>query len=152
MTSLCPASIGGLLQGSLATGLSGWPLRLFVRLGDLGPAFLPKGQVGRHFRAIARNGRVLLASDLPATAWAGRCARARLQTWHKVILPGSPPEPYGILMCLWTLKDAASERFYEGHLQQAADASLPLCLELGGRRWLGFRRRDPGAEVILPEG
>src|SRR6266852_7742663 len=82
--------------------LAAWPLTLPVVLCNLRPRFLPKGTVGRSFRAVARNGRVLLCSDRPVDELEGRAAVVRLQTWHKVILPGDAPSPYGILVCTRT--------------------------------------------------
>ena len=89
--ALVPA-VSDLLQGSLIEG-DRWPLSFVAVLCDLRPRFLPKGQVGRGYRAIARNGRVLLASPLPLPAWIGQVGRLRLQTWHKAILPGESPRP-----------------------------------------------------------
>src|SRR4051812_28608096 len=89
-----------LLGGPALDAGTPWPLVLRAVLCDLRPRFLPKGVVGAGHRAVARNGRVLLCSDRPAAELAGQVARVRLQTWHRAILPGDVPEPYGILLCV----------------------------------------------------
>ena len=58
----------GLLSGPLSRAGT-WPILLRVRCCDVRPVFLPKGRVGRHYRAVARNGRVLLASDRGLASW-----------------------------------------------------------------------------------
>jgi hypothetical protein len=132
-------AIDNLVWGPLrATGT--WPLLVRVRWCDLRPAFLPKGQVGRGYRAVARNGRVLLASDQPLAALAGRVARARFQKWHKAILPGELAEPYGVLLCV---RDDDSEQEgpeYDARLVQTQAESFALAVALGGLRVLELRR------------
>src|SRR5262249_49179285 len=95
--------LGELCWGPLAETASG-PLVLTARLGELRPHFLPTGGVGRGYGAVARNGRILLASHVPVTELAGRVAVMRLQTWYRALLPGDVPEPYGLLLCV---RDAA---------------------------------------------
>jgi hypothetical protein len=117
------------------------PLVFSASLGDLRPRFLPKGQVGRGHRAIARNGRVLLASDLPVQQLAGRVARVRLDVWHKAILPGDLPTPYGLLLCIRTGPGLGN--LYEGRLvPEAGPSSLSesarLALDVGGGMVLEF--------------
>jgi hypothetical protein len=139
---------GPLLGGSvecLGRGLS-----LDAVLCDLRPALLPKGTVGRHHRAVARNGRVLVASTLPPGELAGRAARLRLSYWHRRILPDDPPEPYGLLACVRPL---GAEAAYQGVLAGAAVPDALLSIDLGGGRVLSFTRRqeaDPGQGSFSP--
>src|SRR6266852_3979985 len=90
----------GLLWGRLLASNPAWPLHFSALLGDLRPRFLDKGRVGRSHRAIARNGRVLLVSELPLEALANNVVRIRLQVWHRALLSGDAPEPYGWLLCV----------------------------------------------------
>ncbi|HEV2949452.1 MAG TPA: hypothetical protein VGX70_18900, partial [Gemmataceae bacterium] len=54
-----------LIRGSLLESVDSESIRFGAILGDLRPRFIPKGQIGHGYRAIARNGRVLLASTQP---------------------------------------------------------------------------------------
>src|SRR5262245_62037945 len=105
-----PERLRPLLSGPLVES-AGWPLVLHPALCDLRPRFLAKGQVGRGGRAVARNGRVLLAADRPLPELAGRAAHVRLQTWHRALLPGDPPEPHGILLCLREITETTSRLY-----------------------------------------
>ena len=89
-----------LVWGPLLASPQALPLTLHTRLCDLRTRFLPKGAVRQGHRAIARNGRVLLATDRPLAELADRPAQVRLQVWHRAILPGDAPAPYGILLCV----------------------------------------------------
>src|SRR5207253_2064575 len=109
-----------------------------ARLGDLRTRFLPKGQVGRGHRAVARNGRVLLASDLPVTDLAGRVAAVRLQTWHRAILPGDVPEPFGLLLCVRVNPQPDGVPGWSMQLVDAREASGDLVVEVGGGKVLDF--------------
>ena len=128
--------VSDLLCGPLVDS-GDWPLNLRVMMCDLRPRFLAKGQAGRGYRAISRNGRVLLASRLPPVDWIGRTAHLRLLTWHKRILPDEPPEPYGILLCL---DPALSDRPCEAYQCRLgpANESSDLQLEVGGGLCLLF--------------
>jgi hypothetical protein len=117
-----------------------WPLALAAELCDLTPRFLPKFTVGRGHRAVARNGRVLLASHWPLAELAGRRVRLRLQTWCRAILAGEPPEPYGVLLSVGDLPPSSSEFFYETCLVNRSDERADLSLQLGGGTMLEFRR------------
>ena len=128
--ALVPA-VSDLLDGSLIEG-GRWPLSFLAALCDLRPRFLPKGQVGRGYRAIARNGRVLFASPLPLPAWIGRLGRLRLQTWHKAILSGESPRPYGVLVCLQPVDVAVGPAAYQCRLQSAPVEPFALKLDVGG--------------------
>src|SRR5437773_84201 len=102
--SLFPRSaVGGPLLGPSPDRLE-HGLCLDVRLCDLRPALISKGGVGRHYRAVARNGRVLVASPLPPADLAGRVVRLRLSYWHRRILPGEAPEPFGLLLVVRPLE------------------------------------------------
>jgi hypothetical protein len=126
-----------LLHGPLLTEAA-WPLQLRVRLCDFRPRFLPKGTAGRGYRAIARNGRVLLASDLPLAELPGRVARVRLQTWHRAILPGDRPKPHGLLLCVRAAEDVLPR--FRARLVREDEAPCDLRVALGGGLVLEFRR------------
>jgi hypothetical protein len=136
-----PPEVGQFLSGPLASA-GPFPLALRALLCDLRPRFLVKGAVGRGFRAVARNGRVLLASDLPLADLAGRTARVRLQTWHKAILPEDPPEPYGVLLCVRGEPRPDGDPCYLTRLERKApfpEESHPdLILDVGGGMVLTF--------------
>src|SRR5260370_18700991 len=117
-----------LIWGSLLVGQDSNPapqpsayesLCLRAVLCDLRPRFLHKCRVGRGYRAVARNGRVLLASDGPVTDLGGRVALVRLQTWHRAILPGDALQPYGLLLCVRTT-EAGGEPGYAAQLVRLA--------------------------------
>ena len=127
-----------LIRGPLLTAGAPWPLSLRVLLCDLRPRFLAKGQAGRGHRAIARNGRVLLAADRPPGELAGRCTRLRLQTWHRAILPGERPKPHGLLLCVRPVDNEDPE--FETRLVRLSEGSGDLILEVGGGLVLEFRR------------
>jgi hypothetical protein len=134
------ALLNSLLQGPLWSATNLWPLTLDARLCDLRPRFLSKGRVGRGYRAIARNGRVLLASDGTLVELADRPARIRVQTWHKPILPGDRPEAYGILLGVRALDDAVELDIYTARLASPSQEPCDLALEVGGGLRLEFRR------------
>jgi hypothetical protein len=133
--------VSELLCGPLAVK-GAWPLVLAARLCDLRPLLLPKGRAGRGYRAIARNGRVLLASDRPVEELRGRVAVVRLQTWHRAILPGDLRQPYGILVCVHDGRGPTTEPVYQTQLVPAGTDPFDLGLDLGGGRTLVFQRRD----------
>src|SRR5260370_35938255 len=87
-----------LIWGRLLESAEAESILFHAILCDLRPRFIPKGRIGRGYRAIARNGRVLLTSRLPLEALVGREAVIRLQPWRKIILPGEKPQVYGILL------------------------------------------------------
>jgi|SRR5579864_7372106 len=139
-----------LLEGPLL-GSGIWPLNLRAIMCDLRPRFLPKGQVGRGHRAIARNGRVLLASSLPLVEWTGRVAELRLQTWRKIILPHEPPQPYGIVLSLRPAAEIADMVVYECVLTSAGVEPHQLQIDVGGRMVLTVRSRLTSTAVTSPE-
>jgi hypothetical protein len=136
--SISTPGISGLVHGRLFTS-GNWPLILEARWCNVRPAFIPKGQVGRHYRAISRSGRILLASDRSLAELAGRLVRVRLQTWHKVILPGTRAEPYGILLCVQEISAPGPGPYYEATLGEPGDDNADLSLEVGALRVLEFR-------------
>jgi len=118
------------------------PLSLNACLCDLRPRFIPKGQVGQGFRAVARNGRVVLASDVPVTELPGRVAHVRVQTWHKVILAGELARPYGLLLCVRQAGHAKTAAILQTRLVNAVDrnvsADVVLAIDVGGGSVLEF--------------
>jgi len=115
-------------------------------LCNLRPRFIPKGRVGRGYRAVARNGRVLLAANLPLEALADSLAAIRIQPWHKVILPGEMAELFGILICASCpdpgkpsgLHQATKEPIFEACLSADLQAPADLALDVGGGMTLLF--------------
>jgi hypothetical protein len=138
-----PDLLATLISGPLVEPIR-LPMTLPALLCDLCPRFIPKSQVGRGYRAVARNGRVLLASDLPLPELAGVQAQVRLQIWHKVILPDDPPSPYGLLLCIRTGKGADSPVLYRTRLVRRSGSAGPtsagLTLDVGGGMELEFHR------------
>lgn len=133
------AILDALLQGPLGSASRPWPLTLHARLGDLRPRFIPKCQVGRGHRAIARNGHVLLASDAPLSDLTGKLVRIRLQTWHKAILPGERPEPYGILLAVRTVDEGDGPNVFAVGLAPHSTELRDLIVDVGGGLRLEFR-------------
>ena len=132
------AILDSLLRGPLWSAAHPCLLVVRARLRDLRPRFLPKGRVGHSYRAISRNGRVLLTSDLPLSELAGVLASLRMQTWHKVILPGDLAEPYGILLCIRTLQQGSAE--YTVELGELSEKAGDLAVDVGGGQHLVFQR------------
>jgi len=126
-----------LLSGPLSRGLP-CPFTVPAVLCDLRRRFLPKGTAGRGHRAVARNGRVLLCSDLPLDRLDGCPALVRLQTWHKAILPGETPSPYGVLLYARTQGELPAGPFWTIQLVQVRDATGDLTLDVGGGMMLVF--------------
>jgi hypothetical protein len=133
---MTPCSAG--LRGPLLDAAGGLPLSFSALLCDLRPRFLVKGRVGAGFRAVARSGRVLLASDRPLEELVEREVRVRLQTWHKVILPGERRRPWGVLMCV-RCGPNGSARPYTARLTDHCQEEFALALDVGGGMELEFR-------------
>jgi hypothetical protein len=128
-----------LLSGPLVEKLS-LPMSLVARVGDLRPRFIPKCRVGRGYRAIARNGHVLLASDRALEELPGSIAHVRLQTWHRSILPSDRPEAYGYLFCVRRCSHPSPcQARYDIQLVAAPAEFDELLLDVGGKRWLQVR-------------
>ena len=134
----CPWA-GDLLTGPLCSSLS-WPYTFHVRLCDLRPRFLPKCVVGSECRAVARNGRVLLCADQPLDELAGQPARMRMQTWHRAILPGESPQPYGLLLCVRGLPPGDQpDGVFTMRLVRSGEAEGDLRVDVGGGMVLDCR-------------
>jgi hypothetical protein len=131
---------GQWLYGPLLRDSGGLPLSLHVLVCDLRPRFLPKGQVGSGYRAVARNGRVLLALDRPLNEMAGVEAGGRLQVWHRALLPGDRPKPYGLIFCLRRETPGENEPVFQTRLVPCCAETFALGLEVGGGLVLEFRR------------
>jgi hypothetical protein len=115
------------------------PLSLHARLCDLRSRFLAKDRVGRSYRAIARNGKVLLATDRSLADLADQPGRVRLQVWHRAILAGDKAEPYGILLCIRSGSRSVIRPIYRAGLVRCPSPTCPLALEVGGGLVLEFR-------------
>jgi hypothetical protein len=126
-----------LLGGPLWLAPASWPLVLIARLCDLKPRFLAKGTLGQSHRAVARNGRILLASHRPAAELADAVVQIRLQTWHKTILAGEAPREWGVLLCV---RPTDQKPIYGTRLVRDPEGAFDLALELGGGLSLAFRR------------
>ena len=114
------------------------PVRLLARFCDVRARFLAKGRVGRGYRYIARNGRVLLASDLLLAELSGRIVEARFQIWHRAILREDPAQPYGVLL---VVRGSATPRegvLYNTRLVDKPAEPYALALALGGETVLEF--------------
>ncbi len=138
---------GSLLVGqdsNLASQASAYePLCFRATLCDLRPRFIPKCCVGRGYRAVSRNGRVLLASNVSMDLLIEREADIRLQPWRKVILPGERPETYGVLMCARCLdpdhrSGLESETIYRSCLVSETQSTADLAVDVGGGMMLVF--------------
>jgi hypothetical protein len=137
---------GSLLAGLLCSSAE-WPYTLHARCCDLRPRFRIKQAVGSGCRAIARNGRILLCADRPLEELSGQFVRLRLQTWHRVYLPGDPPQPHGLLLCVRTL-GAPDQRdtgptegvapLFTMRLRPLTEARGELRIEVGGGMMLDF--------------
>jgi hypothetical protein len=134
------ALLDSLIHGPLWTDCRDWPLTFCARFCDVRARFLSKGQSARSHRAIARNGRVLLVSDTELSRLARAVVLVRLQTWHKAILPGDRPVPYGLLMCVRAKSDANTEPVYAARLVGVGEEDFDLALDVGGGLRLEFRR------------
>jgi hypothetical protein len=133
--------VGHWLRGPLLTLSGRWPVNLAALLCDLRPRLLPKGRAGRGYRAVARNGRVLVASDRPLAELPGLVSQVRIQTWHRVLLPGDRPEPYGLLLCIRSAADPCPGPVYATRLVPCPEEPFDLALDLGGGLVLEFRSR-----------
>jgi hypothetical protein len=131
---------GTLLRGPLRAS-GPWPFVLHARLCDLRPRFLLKAAVGPSHRAVARNGRVLLCSNRPLADLPDQVALVRLQTWHRVILAGAEPQPYGVLLCVRCVDRPGPEPDFLARLGPRSAPGGELDLDLGGGMVLGFHAR-----------
>jgi hypothetical protein len=136
-----PNIAGALLRGPRARAAP-FPVTLSACFGELRSRFIPKGRVGRGHRAIARNGRVLLASDRPVEDLAGRTGQVRVQIWNKRILPQDTPEPYGLLICVRTDRPTEATSALVARLTADGTSRGELILEVGGGTVLEFVAGD----------
>lgn len=117
-------------------------LLLDVTLPPLGPAFIPKGRVGRHFKFISRNGLILMMSAVPLKELAESASvQLRLSIWHSSHLPSKPALPYGLLLHarpLQTISTQSRESRYRAEVTASHSTDAPLSLELGGERFLNI--------------
>jgi hypothetical protein len=130
-----------LLRGTRA--IAGLPIAVDAYLGDLRPRFLYKGLAGRGHRYVARNGRVLLATERRLDEWVDCLARVRIQPWRRAILPGDRPELYGIL--IWIGATAATKEnsrrvVYRAQLVKSQDVAVEIALDMGGGLVIEFKR------------
>lgn len=76
---------------------------------------------------------------LPHETLDSGAAEVHLGIWRRVVLPGQPPEPYGIVLVLRARKSAGSAgTIFQARLGQTAAPGAVLCLDLGGERLLSF--------------
>ena len=132
---------GNLLWGTVLDQAGGLPLSVLALLPDLRPSFIAKGKVGRGYRAIARNGRVLMASDRNLAELAGEVSLVRFQMWHRAVLPHEPHGPYGLLFVVRrVLPTSCAEVPYTVRLVEVEKAESDLILNVGGCKLLEFVR------------
>jgi hypothetical protein len=128
-------------------------ISLEVSLCRLERSFMLKGQVGRHFHSISRNGLVLLLSSRPVEELDNLQLHLRLSIWHRSHLPREPATPWGIL--LFAQASAAPyglNREPPTLLTTLADShatAAALSIELGGARVLNFFH-ERGLEIKGP--
>jgi hypothetical protein len=133
-----------LLRGPLLHALHAWPLTVPVLACDLRSRFLVKERVGTGYRAIARNGRVLLATDAPLHELTGQPAQLRLQDWQRATLPGDQPETYGVLLCLRRNLRPSLDQLLLTHLVATPEEGYDLVLDVGGGLSLEVRAPRSG--------
>jgi hypothetical protein len=131
-----------LLTGNLLAAVDALPMRLRVMFGDLSSRFLAKGQVGKGYRFIARNGRVMLAADGPLADLVDTVVEARLQVWNRAILPGDIPQPYGLLLCIRRQAGSKPGSVQRGELVAEVSEGCELAIAVGGGRWLEIHGRS----------
>ena len=146
-----------LIWGRLLESAEAESILFRALLCDLRPRFIPKGRIGRGYRAIARNGRVLLTSRLPLEALVGREAVIRLQPWRKIILPGEKPQVYGILLSVRCidpgpsrLDRAIKDETFQTRLSDDSQAPADMALDVGGGMTLLFVIQSNHVHVSRP--
>ena len=143
MSSQWTKDLESIISGPLLKLAGPESLRFQAVLCDLRPRFIPKCRVGRGYRAVSRNGRVLLATNSPMDELIEREVEIRLQPWRKVILPGERPETYGVLMCARCLdpslrSGSESEAAYHSCLVSEPQSNADLAVDVGGGKILTF--------------
>lgn len=118
------------------------PVLLDVELCSLNGAFIPKGRVGRHYRAISRNGLILLLSPQPLNNYQDSLVQLRMSVWHRASLPGQTPSPWGILLCVrdrhFPPDEKPTQSLLKATLAPARHPSAKIALDLGGERFINF--------------
>jgi hypothetical protein len=125
------------------------PIILVTDAPEFGRAFIVKQALRGHPRAISRNGRILLVSDIPLAQAVGRPVLLSFRAWRRSILANEPACVWGVL-----LRMSAQAVGHHAPDHPAADCSVEdqprrsaqINLGLGGIRWLtvsiaGGRRR-----------
>jgi hypothetical protein len=124
-------------QSSLETSIS-----LDVELCSLNGVFIPKGRVGRHHRAISRNGLIILMSPRLLADYQSTLVQLQLAIWHRTTLKGELPKPWGILLCIRdprVLPDGArTQSLLKATLDSTSHSAARLSLDLGGERFINF--------------
>lgn len=118
---------------------------LEAALPPLGAAFISKGKIGRHFRAVSRNGMVLLIGAEQHAEISAARMRLRMSIWHRAHLPNEAAEPWGILLYAQRGEangpaaiPAAGHRGLIASLDADHAPDSALSIELGGQRVLNF--------------
>jgi hypothetical protein len=113
---------------------------LDAALPCLAPAFVSKGRIGRHYRAVSTNGYVLLLTRREAGEMEDAITRLRLSIWHRSNGAGGPAAPWGIALC--ALPDCAGfaepPHLLFAKLDSGYASDAALSLELGGERFVNF--------------
>jgi hypothetical protein len=149
-------NIEDLISGPLLLKAGRLPFSFGAVFCDVRPRMIAKRQVGRGYRAVARNGRILLASDRPLADLAGRVTRIRIQHWHRVILPGEDPELCGLLLHVRCeerrsqtpageqalVHQLSKEPLYGMQLVSRCRDGCDLTLDVGGGMILAVARKD----------
>ncbi len=161
--------IEDLIGGPLLLNSGGLPFSFGAVFCDVRPRMIAKGQVGRGYRAVARNGRILLASNRSLADLAGRVARIRIQPWHRIFLPGEDPELCGLLLHVRCPEpriqnpageprphsqaqpgnEGGEEPLYRLQLVSHCRDGYDLTLDVGGGMVLAVVRNDEGLESPL---
>jgi hypothetical protein len=148
------------LAGSLASGPL-WvefessaqsSLRFDAAFCPLGSCFIPKGNIGRHFQSISRNGLILLMSTTPAREFGqGALVHLRLSIWHRAHLPGEAAAPYGLLLHAQDLEPVESHAsagpLYRAEIAPAPLSTRVLSVALGAGRFLNFASLEAPASA-----
>ena len=113
---------------------------LDAALPCLAPAFESKGRIGRHFRAVSKNGQVLLLTPREAGEMEDAITRLRLSIWHRPNHSGEKPEPWGISLCALAncTGFAAQPRLLFAKLDHGQARGAALSIALGDERFVNF--------------
>lgn len=155
MSPIWTQDLKHLIWGRLLESADAESILFHAILCDFRPRFIPKGRIGRGYRAIARNGRVLLTSRLPLEALVGQEAIIRLQPWRKVILAEEKPQVYGIILSARCtdpagpscLDRATQDKTFQTRLSDESQALADIALDVGGGRTLLFEGKSKDVQV-----